>query len=251
MLTPIAPSLWGAEHDLFMPGGVHFRGRMTVVQLPDGGLLLHSPVPIDAALAADLAALGPVRVLVAPNLLHHVHLAAAQERWPEARTWGAPGLAEKCPHLRIDAVLGEQAPPWADVLAPHFIAGMPWMQEHAFFHRPTATLLVTDLFFHIERAVLANWTSRALFWMLGLLDGPAQSPLVRLQARDRPAAGESARALVALPVARLVPAHGPVIDRDAPAVLRRVLGRQLSWAPAGALADGQAAPARGLGGGPA
>jgi len=40
-LTPIAENLWGAEHDLFLPGGVHLRGRMSVVRLASGGLLLH------------------------------------------------------------------------------------------------------------------------------------------------------------------------------------------------------------------
>jgi hypothetical protein len=231
LLAPLADGLWSAEHDLFMPGGLHFRGRMLVVRLADGGLLLHSPVPVDDALAAALAALGPVRVLVAPNNLHHLHLGPAQERYPSALTWAAPGLGAKRPELRIDHVLGTETPPWAGELEPHFIAGIPWMDESVFFHRATGTLVVTDLFFHIHSADLANLRSRFFFWVYGVANRPRQSPIVRLQTKDRAAAGQSAQALLGLPVQRLVPAHGRVVEERAAAVLREVLATQLSWAP--------------------
>jgi hypothetical protein len=232
LLAPLADGLWSTEHDLFMPGGLHFRGRMLVVRLADGGLLLHSPVPVDDALAAALAELGPVRVLVAPNNLHHLHLGPVQARYPDAVTWAAPGLGAKRPELTIDHVLGVGTPPWASELEPHFIAGIPWMDETVFFHRPTGTLVVTDLFFHIHGAELANLRSRFFFWIYGVLDRPRQSPIVRLQAKDRAAAGRSAQALLGLPVQRLVPAHGRVVEDRAAAVLREVLATQLSWAPA-------------------
>ena len=38
MLRAIDENLWGVEHDLFMPAAIHFRTRMTVAGLPDGGL---------------------------------------------------------------------------------------------------------------------------------------------------------------------------------------------------------------------
>jgi len=229
MPTPIAPGLQGFEHDLFMPGGLHFRGRTTIVRLPTGGVLLHSPNPVDDALAAEIEAIGPVEVLVAPNNLHHLHFGAAAERWPDAETWAAPGLPAKRPDLTFDKVLGRDTPSWAHTFQPHFIAGIPWMDEHVFFHPETGTLVVTDLFFHIHD--LANWGSRLFFRLYGVYQKAAQSPIVRFMAKDKPAAGRSARALLALPVERLVPAHGRVVDHDAAAVLERVLARQLSWAP--------------------
>ena len=44
--------------------GLHVGARMTVVKLSSGGLLLHSPVPVDDALAAELAVLGEVTHIV-------------------------------------------------------------------------------------------------------------------------------------------------------------------------------------------
>jgi hypothetical protein len=228
MLTSLAPGLWGFEHDLFMPGGLHFRGRTTVVRLPSGGVLLHSPNPIDDALANAIEALGPVEVLVAPNCLHHLHFGAAAERWPTARRWGAPGLAEKRPDLSFHHTLGAEKADWDTTFTPHFVAGIPWMNESVFFHAESGSLVVTDLFFHIQQP--ANWQSRWFFWMYGVLGRPKQSPIVRFMAKDKPAAGRSARSLLELPVQRLVPAHGPVVEDRAGEVLQEVLATQVGWA---------------------
>jgi len=230
MLTPITRNIWGFEHDHFMPGGLHFRGRTTVLRLPSGGLLLHSPNPVCDPLAAELEALGPVEVLVAPNSQHHVHFGPATERWPDARRWGAPTLVEARADLHFHHTLGRDTPAWGTVFTPHTIAGIPWLDETVFFHAETGSLVVTDLFFHIQRP--ANWQSRLFFWLYGLSGRPAQSPIVRMMAKDKPAAGRSAHTLLQLPVTRLVPAHGPVIEEDAASVLRRVLTRQARWAPA-------------------
>ena len=59
-----------------LPGRFHVPTRMTALPLQDGGVALVSPIPIDDALAQQVAALGTVRFLIAPNLLHHLHLAA-------------------------------------------------------------------------------------------------------------------------------------------------------------------------------
>lgn len=229
MLTALAPGLHSFEHDLFMPGGLHFRGRTTVVELPSGGLLLHSPNPVDDALATALEALGPIEVLVAPNNLHHLHFAAAAERWPDAERWAAPGLAAKRPDLVFHRTFTVHTPAWADVFQPHFIAGIPWMDETVFFHAATGTLVVTDLFFHIQQ--LANWQSRLFFGLYGVYGKPKQSPIVRFMAKDKAAAGQSARALLQLPVQRLVPAHGPPVEERAANVLQAVLAKQVGWAP--------------------
>jgi hypothetical protein len=65
MLQPIAANLWHAVHH-FTAAGLPVTSRMTVVRLADGRLWLHSPVPIDAAMRVQLAALGPVAFGVAP-----------------------------------------------------------------------------------------------------------------------------------------------------------------------------------------
>ena len=230
-LHPIAAGLWSVHNDLFLPGGVHFPGRMVVVELASGGLLLHSPVPIDAACQAELAALGPVEHIVAPNKLHHLYVEACQQAFPEATTWAAPGLAQKRPDLRFDATLpasGQSAPPWAADFEPCFIPGIPWMNETAFLHPPSRTLVVTDLFFNLVE--VANRRSRWLFTLYGVFGRPTQSPVVWWMTRDVALAGAAAQSLLAWRPERLVPAHGAVVEVDATSVLAAVLQRLIAAA---------------------
>jgi hypothetical protein len=220
MLTPIVPDqLWEVRHDLRLPVGIHFPGRMTVAR-SSGGLVLHSPVPIDAVLAEALEALGPVEHIVAPSKLHHLHVASAQQAFPAASTWGAPGLAAKRPDLAFTGELGTDVP-FATDLEPLFIEGIPWMNETVFLHRPTRSLLVTDLFFDLR--TVRNRASRLFFGLYGMLGRAKQSPLVWLMTRDRPAYRRSVEALLAWEFERAIPCHGELVTEDAQAVVRRVL----------------------------
>lgn len=220
-LESLAEGLWGAEYDHFMSGVVHFRGRMTVVHLRTGGLLLHSVVPIDDALAGELEALGPVEHIVAPNLMHHVHLAAAAQRYPDATVWGVAGLPDKRNDVRFHAVLGERKAPWSEEFAPLPIDGIPLMNETVFFHPTTRTLVVTDLLFNIHE--VKGWITPWVLRMGGAYRRFAQSRLIRRAIRDRDAASASVERMLAWPVERVVMAHGRVVDTDAHALLTAAL----------------------------
>ncbi len=230
-IQPIAEEIWEARHDQWS-GGVHFPGRMLVVRLADGGLWLHSAVPIDDALAAALAALGPVRHIVAPNLFHHLHAAAAKSRYPEATLWAVPGMADKKPELSVDAWLGVDDPPWASEVAPLSMRGAEKVSEFVFFHRRSRTLAVTDLVFNLQqyRGIL----SAIVFRLVGVHRRLAQSRLVRMLTTDRDAMAASVAEMLAWDFARVVPCHGEVVDRDA----RDRLGAALAH-----LSSGPALPA--------
>lgn len=219
-LAQLAEGLWGSEHDHFM-GVVHFRGRMTVVRLESGGLLLHSVVPIDDALAAELAALGPVEHIVAPNLLHHSHLAPAIERYPGATVWGVRGLAEKRADIKFGKTLGETAPSWAHEFTPLQIQGIPWATETVFFHAATNTVVVTDLVFNVHE--VRGWISPWVFRMAGAYRRFAQSRLLRRAIKDADAASSSVEEMLQWPIERVVMAHGRVVDRNAKAQLAEAL----------------------------
>ena len=93
-----------------LPLGLRFPARMSVLPLERGRLALVSPVPIDDDRAAAIAALGEVAFLIAPNLLHHLHLGAAAQRYPEARVLAPSGLRRKRPDLPIGGSLDQPLP---------------------------------------------------------------------------------------------------------------------------------------------
>lgn len=93
---PFAEGLYAVERRFLLPGGVAMPTRSVVVRLADGGLAVLSPVP-DAEARRDVARLGPVRCLVAPNSFHYVGLASWAAAFPEARILLAPGLRARRP----------------------------------------------------------------------------------------------------------------------------------------------------------
>lgn len=213
-LVSIAAGVWGAHTEVSIGLGAKLPLRMTVLA-DDNGLVLVSPIAIDDALADELAAVGAVHTIAAPNLLHHAHVASAAARYPTARVLGAPGLAAKRPKLPLQGELGNGALS-AQIEMVH-VQGADKLSEVVLFHRPSATLVVTDLVFNIHgakglSALMLSTLSRAL----GRVE---QSRLCRWLTTDRSEAGRSVEALLALPFERLVMAHGDVVERDAVAQL--------------------------------
>lgn len=228
-LHPIADGLWGLEHDLFMPGGIHFRTRMTVARLASGGLALISPVPIEDAQAAALAELGEVQLLIAPNLFHHLFFAAAAERYPDAERLLAPGLPDKVDGLPPSNTLDPASLPAA--LAADFdallIQGVPKLNEVVFLHRPSGSLIVTDLIFNIHE--WKTWITGVVLWVMRAQRRVAQSRMLRMLTKDRAAAAASAQQVLSWRFSRVVPAHGIIIEEDA----HEALAGALAWMLAG------------------
>ncbi len=196
----------------FRLGGMDLGGRMTAVRLPDGGLWLHSPVRFSQEVRAAVDALGPVRFLVAPNLMHHLSLRDWAAAYPDAKVAAPAGLRRKRPDLRIDVALEDTADAgWASVLEQVLVRGMPKVDEVLFFHRPTRTLLVTDLAFNVHRT--GSWLTRAYLKLSGAWQRLAPSMLVRSVIKDRAAVRASLARVQAWDVERVVVCHGDVVEQ--------------------------------------
>jgi hypothetical protein len=221
MLIDHGDGVWTATDEMKFPGLVWLPLRMTVVRMQSGALWVHSPVRFDAGLADEIAALGPVRWIVGPNCLHHLHLGTWAARFPDAELWGAPGLAQKRCDLRFAGTLGSGHEPWRSDLDTLLIEGSPKIGEVVFFHRASKTLVVTDLLFNVlhTRGFGTPWVLR----MMGTHRKLAMSRAWRFGIRDRHALAESGRRVLALDPQRLVVAHGEVITELAPDALAQAL----------------------------
>lgn len=204
--------------------GIEIGARMAVVRLPGSKLLLHSPIAASAELVREVEALGPVAYLVAPNRFHHLFVSDWQEAFPEASLYVAPGLETKRPDLEITGVLGEAPEPgWADPIDQVLVHGFPFANEVVFFHRPSATLLLTDLAFNIGPSAppLTRLAFRA-----GRAYGRLSPTLIeRILVRDRPAFRRSLTRILEWPFERVVVTHGQVLEKGG----REALARGYSW----------------------
>jgi hypothetical protein len=221
MLTQLADGVWEATSTLKMPLGVRFPIRMTVLRATDRSLALVSPIALDTATGGALDALGEVRLIVAPNLLHHLFAGDAKQRWPRARLVGPEGLAKKRPDLVRDAALGD------GVLLPgitsHAVQGAPSIDEYLVHHAPSRTLVATDLVFNVRGGVgFPTWLVFAL--VSGTFGRLAPSRMWRFTVKDRHAFRTSLERALQRDFDRLVVAHGEVVEAGAKAALRAALG---------------------------
>jgi hypothetical protein len=209
-LTALAPDLWVATRPLVLFTG-DVGTRMTVIRLRDGGLWLHSPVRLDGVTRAALDALGPVRAVVAPSLVHHFFAGDYAAAYPEARLFAAPGLEKKRPDLRIDETLTDSAPPlWAGQLEQVVFGAAPLMNEVVFFHPPTRTLILTDLAFNIVRPAVSR-RARLFFTLVGAR-GFTPHRGVKLITRDRVAARRTIDRILQWDFDRVTVTHGDVLE---------------------------------------
>jgi hypothetical protein len=217
--------------DSLLPGllGKLVAVRMTVVVLPDGGLLLHSPTRLTEALKAELDALGVIRHIIAPNSYHYLFVGQWLQHRPDAVTWGAPGLRARPPviksGIRIDKDLTDAGPlDWGGVFELVFIDGAGGFHEVEFFHKPTKTLILTDIIQNLEASKIPPFM-RPLLRMAGVVAPHGRAP-VYLRAslyKHRMSVGSAVVKMFAFQPARVVFAHGKWFDTDAVASMRRSL----------------------------
>lgn len=222
-LTPFAAGVW-LDHARVRIVKTRLTTTMTVLRLGDGKLLVHSPIELTAERRAEVEALGSVAHLYAPNLFHHLWIGDWAAAFPGAQLHAPAGLTKKRPELRVDRVPGSDAPrDFMGVVDERPVEGFR-LRETALFHRPTQTLLVTDLVHNVGRPQDA-W-SKFYTRAMGFYDQVALSRALRWTAfSDRAAARRSVDGLLALPFARLVVGHGEPIREGAPQALRAAL----SW----------------------
>lgn len=184
--------------------GLELGTRMTVLEL-DGRLLLHSPV---AAPSSLLESLGEPRWVLAPNLMHHLYAGP----WLEAgiEGWAAPGLPDKRPDLPFAGVIEGSTHPFGSDIATHSLRSFGVTNEVLVLHRPTRTLIVTDLVFNIAKT--APWLTRVGMRCAGGYPGCRVTLLERL-GMDRAAAREDLAVIANWDFDRVILAHGEVIER--------------------------------------
>ena len=209
-MQQLHPDLWTVDAPLrFL--GLEVGARMTVVRLPDARLLLHSPITKTSELVRSVEALGAVACIVAPNKLHHLYVAEWQRAFPDASLYVAPGLETKRKDLAIDGILGDAPEPgWADVLDQVRLAGIPFTNEVVFFHRPSATLILSDLAFNFGEH--SPPFTRLVARLGGTLGRVSPTALERLLVRDRAAFRRCLDRILAWPFERIVVAHGDVAE---------------------------------------
>jgi hypothetical protein len=201
-----------------------FPTRMTVVRIA-GDLFIHSPTPLVLALRAEIEKAGRPRWIVGPNRIHYWWIPEWKAAFPEAEVWLAPRIAEQAgdridfPHRLLDR---EGNYPWDAEIATLPITGR-FMTEIVFFHRPSRTLILTDLIENFEPHKLGSVVMRWLTRLGGIQDPHGAMPRdMRLTFAGRmPALRAAVEKMISWAPKRIVLAHGRWYESNGTVELRR------------------------------
>lgn len=222
-LIPVAENLWTVTHP-FRYLGLEVGTRMTIVRLSTGDLILISPVQLQASDCPSLNALGTVRHLMAPNRSHYLFLNQVQDLYPDAVVWGVEGLAEKRPELKLDALLNQPGNFGDDLdylpidgfgaLLPR---GIALAYETVFLHRPSRSLILTDIAFNFDDSY--PWVTQLAARVLGTT-GLKPSKFEKWGSREKDKVKASIQRVLAWDFDRVIPAHGSIVETDGKAQLK-------------------------------
>jgi len=180
-MEPIADGVWTEARRLRF-AGVETGTRMTVVRLSDGGLFVHSPIPLRGGTREAVDALGPVKAVVAPSLFHHLSVGAWIQAYPDAVVCACPGLERKRRDLAWQRVLGDEPEKeWRGEIDQVFFGARSLENEVVFFHRASRTLICADMIFNLAHhpsrftrivAFLASGEMAFAYFMVHAPNGP-------------------------------------------------------------------------------
>jgi len=177
-------------------------------------------------LAKSVDAVGPVRHIISPNKIHHLFLAEWSERWPDARVYAPPGLAQRRPELNFDAELGDEPDPaWVADIDQVIFRGSVAMEEVAFFHRASRTAIICDLIQRHPEVTMTGW--KGMLMRLDSLVGEHGSTPREWRASflRRGRARTAREKVLGWKPERLLIAHGECAQADA----TTIIDRALSW----------------------
>lgn len=215
-LEPFRDSIWTVTRPQTF-WGLECGTRMTIVKLSDGGLFVHGPVALDAAMRASLSALGPVRAVASSSLFHHLYAGDWMKAYPDAIFCACPGLDKKRPDLAWDHTLGDEPHEiWAADLEQVYFSAR-FEREVVFFHRATRTLICLDALLNL--AEHPKRTTRAVA-MLIANTAPGKGYLERITVGNRSAARREANRILEWDIDGIILAHGGLVPRDGQRIFR-------------------------------
>lgn len=224
-LKPVGPEIWIADGPAVPFYGISFPTRMTVIRV-DGRLWVHSPIALDDGLLAEMAALGPVAWLIAPNPIHYVSMDSWSKRFPDAEVLAAPGVKERAAKFGVPfprhTVLTDAAPEgYAQDIRQRVVKGHRVLHEVVFFHESSKTLVLTDMIENFEAEKVGK--VKAVFMRLaGILDPDGKAPIdMRNSFKSKKKARAVIREVISWAPEKVILSHGRWYDRDGTEELKR------------------------------
>lgn len=225
-LTKVDYNIWfcdGPDVDFY---SFDYPTRMVIVRLPGETLWLWSPISITDDIRKSVDNLGRVAHLVSPNPIHHLYLSEWKQAYPDAKLWGPASTVKKRKDLAFDGVLDGMSPDdWQGVFAMFHFTGSVFLDELAFVHLPSRTVIFADLSEHFSEEYIRHhwtWWQRPIARVWGIMEGKGHAPLEwRLSWLKKTDARKHMNDIIALAPEKVIMAHGVWVKKNATAFLKK------------------------------
>lgn len=208
--------------------GIPFSTRMTIVQLTDRSLWVHSPIKPDEKLLKEVNKLGEVKHLVSPNKIHYAYIQEWKSYYPKAKAWSSPGVEKRArsQHIKVDfdRSLEDNAPSdWSEEINQLIFKGSRALEEVVFFHKASRTLILTDLIENFEPKRTSNLFWKAIYKLAGIAYPDGKTPIdLRLSFFGQKAqARECYDRMLSWQPEKIILAHGRWYDSNGTEELKR------------------------------
>lgn len=226
-LKNVAENVWFVDGPVILFGvrwlKMPFSTRMTIVRLDQDRLFIHSPTPLTRSLRTEIETIGRPHWLIGPNRLHYWWIKEWKDAFPDAAVYLAPRTYEQgAKRISFNFNILDKASgyPWDSFIATLPIEGS-YMTEIEFFHRPSRTLILTDLIENFEPQKVHSLLMRLMIRVGGVQspDGGMPRDMRLTFARTRLRA--AVETMINWSPESIILAHGRWFERDGANELRR------------------------------
>ncbi len=225
MLRQLDSSLWVNEIP-FKALGIDFGNKMTCIQLEDQSFWLHSPTKFNEKTYEEIKEKGYIQYLITPSLMHNLFVM----KWKKQDSTSlvlAPSQAKRVhADIKLDETSGDKIEKlFNNEISIIPINGIPMLQEYAFIHHASKTLILTDLAFNFGKNI-SGW-SKLFMKLYGAYNKFGPTLTIRALIRDKKAFSESVKKIASQKFDRIIVSHGQVVERDGNFVFNEAFKKHL------------------------
>jgi len=213
----IKDQIWILEYPIRY-SGIDLFGRMTIIKLENGDLIIHDPYKVDDSTKHEIDAIGKVKYIIAPGNFHHLFVTDFQQKYPDAETFLCPGLERKRPDIKFDWILGNRPDHrWGGVIEQVVVQRPRIIWEVAFFHKPSKTLILVDLLENIGDDYQHPAGLSLRFWwkvVFKMWNHPKAAPEYQVAWGNKEIVKNCLNRIIAWDADRIILAHGELVENN-------------------------------------
>jgi len=187
--------------------GVHFTSKTFLIQ-DDKNIYIISPANFNDETIKYIKDSEKSIRFIAPNNFHNLHLKTMFKHFPNAHFYG-PKRSQKQSGVQLEKT---ELLASTETLVPVFIQGHELLSETCFLHKPSESLIITDLFFNMHHKM--NIQTSMAMRLVGTYHKFGMSRMLKKAINDKKLFKTSLLELEKLSFKKVLLNHGDSVSKE-------------------------------------